>query len=64
MQHVVKQKRADMQRAHEAARFHLQAAQLRRNALYFSKTHSHRYKPGDSVWLPTSINSKGLSPTL
>ena len=28
----VQQKRVDMQRAHEAARLHLQAAQLRRNA--------------------------------
>ena len=35
----VQQKRVDMQRAHEAARLHLQAAQLRRTALYISKLH-------------------------
>ena len=35
----VQQKRADMQRAHEAARLHLLVAQLRRNALYNSKLH-------------------------
>ena len=45
----VQQKRVDMQRAHEAARIHLQAAQLRRDALYNCKLHGPRYKPGDNV---------------
>ena len=35
----VQQKCVDMQRAHEAARFHLQAAKQRRNGLYDSKLH-------------------------
>ena len=60
----VQQKRIDMQRAHEAARLHLQAAQLRRNALYNSKLHGPRYKPDDNVWLHSSVISKGLSPKL
>ena len=60
----VQQKRVDMQRAHEAARIHLQAAQLRRNALYNSKFHGPRYKPGDNVWLHSSVIPKGLSPKL
>ena len=46
----VQQKRVDMQKAHEAARCHLQVTQLRRYALYISKTHGQRYKPVDSVW--------------
>ena len=50
-----KQKRADTQRAHEAARFHLQASQLRRNALTNSKSHGPRYKPSDSVGLHSSV---------
>ena len=45
----VQQKRVDMQRAHEAVRFHLQAAQQRRNALNNSKLHGPRHKPGDNV---------------
>ena len=57
----VQQKRVDMQRAHEAARFHLQAAQQRRNALCNSKLHGPRYKPGDNVWLHSSVIPKGLS---
>ena len=60
----VQQKRVDMQRAHEAARFHLQTAQLRRNALYNSKLHGPRYKPGDNVWLHSSVIPKRLSPKL
>ena len=61
------QKRVDMQRAHEAARLHLQAAQLRCNALCNSKTHGPRYKPGDNVSLiasltPKRVSSKLLSP--
>ena len=36
------QKRVDMQRAHETARFHFQPAQQRRNALYKSKLHGPR----------------------
>ena len=38
----VQQKRDHMQRAHEAARLNLQAAQLRGNVLYNSKTHGLR----------------------
>ena len=60
----VQQKHVDMQRAHEVARLHIQAAQLRRNALYNSKLHGPRYKPGDNVWLHSSVISKGLSPKL
>ena len=60
----VQQKRVDMQRAHEVARLHRQAAQLRRNALYNSKLHGPRYKPGDNVWLHSSVISTGLSPKL
>ena len=60
----VQQKRVDMQRAHEAARFHLQAGQLRRNVLYNSKTHGPRYKPGDNVWLHSSVTPEGFIPKL
>ena len=60
----VQQKRVDMQRAHKAARIQLQAAQLRRTALYNSKLHGIRYKPGDNVWLHSSVTPKGLSPKL
>ena len=60
MHQFVQQKRVDMQRAHEAASFHLQAAQQRRNALYNSKLHGPRYKPGDNVWLHSSVTPKGL----
>ena len=62
MHQFVQQKRVDMQRAHEATRLHLQAAQLRRNALYNSKLHGPRYKPGDNVWLHSAEIPKGLSP--
>ena len=58
----VQQKRVGMQRAHEAARIHLQAAQLRRNALYNSKLLGP--KPGGNVWLHSSVTPKGLSPKL
>ena len=60
----VQQKRVDMQRVHEAARLHLQAAQLRCNTLYNSKLHGPRYKPGDNVWLHSSVSRKGVSPKL
>ena len=60
----VQQKCIDMQHTHEAARLHLQAAQLRRNALYISKTHGPRYEPGDIFWLHSSVNPKGLIPKL
>ena len=62
--HFVQQKRVDMQRAHETARLHLQAAQLRRKALYNSKLHGPRIKPGDNVWLHSSVIPKGLSSKL
>ena len=55
------QKRADMQKVHEAARFHLQAAPLRRNALYISELQGPRYKPGDNVWLQSSVLPKRIS---
>ena len=61
---VCPKKRADTQRAEEAARLQLQASQLRRSALYISKTHDPRYKPGNSVWLRSSVTHKGLSPKL
>ena len=64
MHQFVQQKRVEMQRAHEVARLHLQTAQLRRNALYNSKLQCPRYKPGDNVWLHSSVISKGLSPKL
>ena len=51
-----------MQRAHKAACLHLQAAQLRRNALYNSKTDGTRYKPSDNVRLHSSVTPKGVSP--
>ena len=60
----VQQKRVGMQRANQAARFNPQAAQLRRNALYNPKLHGPRYKPGDNVWLHSSVTPKGLSPKL
>ena len=58
----VQQKRVDMQRAHEAARFHHQAAQQRRNALNNCILHGPRYNPGDNVWLHSSVIPRGLSP--
>ena len=64
MHQFVQQKRVDKQQAHEAARFHLQAAQQRRNALYNSKLHGARYNLGDNVWLHSSVIPKGLSPKL
>ena len=64
MHQFVQQKRVDMQRAHEAARFHHQAAQQRRNDLYNSKLHGPRYKPGDNVWLQNSVIPEGLSPKI
>ena len=64
MHQFVQQKLVDMQRAHEAARVHLQAAQQQRNALYNSKMHGPRCKPGDNVWLHSSVTPKGLSPKL
>ena len=64
MHQFVQQKRVDMQRAHEAARFHLQTAQQRRNTLYNSKLHGPRYKPGVNVCLHSSVIPKGLSPKL
>ena len=60
----VQQKQVDMQRAHEAARLYPLAAQLQRNALYKSKLHSPRYKPGDNVWLHSFVTPKGLIPKL
>ena len=60
----VRQKRANMPRAHEAARLHLQAVQLRCNALYISNAHAARYKEGDNVWLHSSVTPKRLSPKL
>ena len=62
--HFVQQKRFDMQRAHKSAHLHLQAAQLRRNALYNSKLHGPRYKPGDHVCLHSPVIPKGLSSKL
>ena len=58
----VQQKRVDMQRAPEAVGLYLHAAHLRRDALNGSKRHGPRYKPGDSVWLHSSVTTKGLSP--
>ena len=60
----VLQERVDMQRPHEAARFHLQAAYLRHNALYKPKLRGPRYKPSDNAWLNSSSIPKGLSPKL
>ena len=60
----VQKKLVNMQRAHETARLHLQAAELRRNALYNSKLHGPRCKPGDNVWLHSSVTPKELSPKL
>ena len=60
----VQQKHADMQRAHEAPRLHLHAAQLQGNALYISEAHDFQCKPGGNVWLHSPVTPKGLSPKL
>ena len=54
----VQQKRLVMQRTHEALCLHLQAAQLRRNALYNSERHGPGDAPGDSVWFHSSVTQK------
>ena len=60
----IQQKSANMQRARDTAHLHLQVSQMRRSAVYNSKTHGPRYKPGDKVWLHNSVTPKELSPKL
>ena len=60
----VQQKRVYLQQAPEAARIHLQAAQLRRKVLYNFKLHGPGYKPGDNVWLHGFVTPKGWKPKL
>ena len=64
MHQFVQQEGVDMRRTHEVARLHIQAAQLRRKALYISKTHIPRYKPGAGVLLHSFVTSNGFSPKL